>query len=97
MVFNRSPAICTYPDEKCENLIIEVVLPGIEKKDISFKIAEDVFYVDAKKEEIRYWDSYMLCCLVDSEKAVAKYSNGVLNVTVPYKLPLEKLTEVKIE
>ena len=97
MVFNRSPAICTYPDDKDENLIIEVALPGVEKKDISFKIAEDVFYVDAKKEGIRYWDSYMLCCPVDSEKATAKYSNGLLNVTVPYKLLSEKLTEVKIE
>jgi len=97
MVFNRSPAIYTYPDDKGENLIIEVALPGVEKKDISFKIAEDVFYVDAKKEGIRYWDSYMLCCPVDSEKAAAKYSNGLLNVTVPYKLMSEKLTEVKIE
>ena len=30
-----SPSICAYPDEKYENLEIEVILPGVEKKDIS--------------------------------------------------------------
>jgi HSP20 family protein len=36
-----SPTICAYPDDKYENLEIEVVLPGVEKKDISFKIDEN--------------------------------------------------------
>ena len=31
-----SPSICVYPDDKCENVTIEVVLPGVEKKDISY-------------------------------------------------------------
>lgn len=31
-----SPVISAYPDDKYENLLIEVILPGVEKKDISF-------------------------------------------------------------
>jgi HSP20 family molecular chaperone IbpA len=93
----QSPDICAYPDEKYENLQIEVTLPGVEKENISFKIAEDSFYVRAKKEGIEYADSYAICCPVIPEKAVAKYSNGVLKVTVPYQQPFEKALDVKIE
>jgi HSP20 family protein len=92
-----SPVTCAYPDDKYENLEIEVVLPGVEKKDISFKLTDVSFYVRAKKEGVTYLDSYSICCPVNPEKAVAKYSNGVLKVTVPYLQPLEKLVNVKIE
>jgi len=92
-----SPSICAYPDDKYENLEIEVILPGVEKKDISFKITEDGFYVKAIKEGVEYADSYAVCCPVVPEKAVAKYSNGVLKVTVPYQQPFENAVDVKIE
>ena len=92
-----SPSICAYPDDKYENLEIEVVLPGVEKKDISFKITEDGFYVKAVKEGIEYTDSYAVCCPIVPEKAVAKYSNGILKVTVPYQQPFENAVDVKIE
>lgn len=93
-----SPTICACPDEKCENLQIEVTLPGVEKKDISFKISESGFYVKANKEGIEYSGSYSIFCPVIPEKAVARYANGVLTVTVPYLIqPLEKLVDVKIE
>ena len=96
-VLRLSPAICVYPDDKCENTTIEVILPGVEKKDISFKISNSGFYVKATKEGVEYADSYAFCCPVEPEKAVANYLNGVLKVTVPYKQALEKLVNVKIE
>jgi HSP20 family protein len=92
-----SPSICAYPDDKYENLEIEVILPGVDKKDISFKITEDGFYVRATKEGVEYADSYAVCCPVVPEKAAAKYSNGVLKVTVPYQQPFENAVDVKIE
>ena len=92
-----TPVISVYPDDNYENLLIEVILPGVEKKDISFKIDENSFYVAANKEGVTYLDSYSIACPVDPEKTVAKYSNGVLKVTVPYQRPLEKLFNVKIE
>jgi HSP20 family protein len=92
-----SPVTCMYPSDDYENLIIEVILPGIEKKDISFKLDEDSFYVVANKGGVKYLDTYSTCCPVDPKKAVAKYSNGVLKVTVPYQKPLDNLVSVKIE
>ncbi len=37
-VLRLSPSICVYPDEKYENATIEVALPGVEKKDISYPL-----------------------------------------------------------
>jgi HSP20 family protein len=92
-----SPSICAYPDDNYENLEIEVTLPGVEKKDISFKITEDGFYVRATKEGVEYVDNYAICCPVAPEKAKASYSNGILKVTVPYQQPFENAVDVKIE
>jgi Molecular chaperone (small heat shock protein) len=96
-VLRLSPSICVYQDENYENVIIEVALPGVEKKDISFKISDSGFYVRATKEGVKYADSYAFWCPVEPEKAGANYSNGLLKVTVPYKQTLEKLVNVKIE
>lgn len=68
-----SPVTCMYPDEKYENLIIEVVLPDVEKTDISFKLDEDSFYIAANKAGVKYLDTYSTCCPVVPKKAVAKY------------------------
>ena len=96
-ILRLSPVISAYPDDEFENLEIEVVLPGVEKKNITFKITEGGFYVKATKEGVAYADSYTVCCPVSPEKAVANYSNGVLKVKVPYQQPFEKAVDVKIE
>lgn len=96
-VLRLSPVVSVYPDDTYENLIIEVVLPGVEKKDISFKVVEDGFYIKATKEGVEYADSYAVCCPIDPEKAIATYSNGILKVTVPYQEPFENAVDVKID
>ena len=96
-VSRLSPYISVYPDDISEKLIIEVVLPGVEKKDIYFKISDGGFYVKARKEGVEYANSYAFCCPVDPEKAVANYLNGLLKVMVPYRPTFEKLVTVKIE
>jgi len=96
-VLRLSPAICAYADDNYENLKIEVILPGIEKKNISFKLAEDGFYVKATKEGVEYVDSYSICCPANPDKAAASYSSGILKVTVPYQKPFENAVDVKIE
>lgn len=35
--------------------------------------------------------------LIDSEKIVAKYENGVLNISLPKKIPLNSSTKIKLE
>lgn len=96
-ILRLSPVICTYPDDTYENSKIEVILPGVEKKDISFKVVEDGFYIKATKEGVEYANSYAVCCPIIPEKATATYSNGVLKVTVPYQQPFENAIEVKID
>lgn len=96
-ILRVSPSICAYPDEEYENLIVEVALPGIEKENISFQLSETGFYLKATNEDIEYIDSYSINCPVVPKKAVAKYSNGLLTVRVPYKESLEKAVNVKIE
>ncbi len=76
---------------------IEVILSGIEKENISFKLEEDGFYLKATKEGVEYVDSYSICCTVNTDKAVAAYSNGILKVTVPYQKPFENEVDRKIE
>lgn len=96
-ILRLSPVISAYPDDEFENLKIEVILPGVEKKNITFKINEDGFYVKATKEGVEYADSYAVCCPVSPEKAIANYSNGLLKVKVPYQQLFEKAVDVKIE
>ncbi len=96
-ILQLSPVISAYPDDESENLEIEVILPGVEKKNITFKITEGGFYVKATKEGVEYADSYAVFCPVRPEKAVANYSNGVLKVKIPYQQPFEKAVDVKIE
>jgi HSP20 family molecular chaperone IbpA len=57
-----------------------VVIPGVEKENIFFKITGVSFYVKAQKEGFTYFDSYSISCPVDPEKAVARYSNDILKV-----------------
>lgn len=96
-ILRLSPIISAYPDDTYENLKIEVILPGVEKKNISFKAVEDGFYIKAAKEGVEYADSYAVCCPINPEKATATYSNGVLKVTIPYQQPFENAVDVKIE
>ena len=96
-VLRLSPDVCVYPDDTSENATVEVVLPGVEKKDISFKLSDNGFYIKATREGVEYAATYAFCCAVEPEKAVAKYSNGLLKVTVPYKQIPEKIVKVKID
>ena len=60
-------------------------------------MVEDGFFINAKKgDDVEYVGTYAFCCPVIPEKAVAKYFNGKLIVTVPYREAL-KAVAVKIE
>jgi HSP20 family molecular chaperone IbpA len=75
---------------------VEIELPGVAKENINFKMHDDSFYINATKEGVEYVTSYAICCPVKPEKAKAKYADGLLSVTVPYKQPFEDAIEVKI-
>lgn len=101
--------------ETDKEVIAAFDMPGIDKKDIELNVTEDTLSVRAekkhevKKEEKGYFHqerSYAgfyrqvhLPAKVLSDKAKAKYDNGVLKVIIPKAQPKkkEKSTKVKVE
>ncbi|MCO5382776.1 MAG: Hsp20 family protein [Methanosarcina sp.] len=80
------------------NLEIEINLLGVKKENIELKMVEDGFFIRAKREEtgVEYAGTYAFCCGVVPEKAVAKYCDGKLYVTVPYRENTETV-DIKIQ
>ncbi|NLZ31167.1 MAG: Hsp20/alpha crystallin family protein [Methanomicrobiales archaeon] len=92
-----APYVCVYSDENEENLHIEIELPGVEKKDITFKMQETGFSVDAVRGDVRYVGTYAISCPVDPDRAKAIFKNGLLTVDVPYiEVAAEEVKEISI-
>lgn len=92
-----SPAVDIY--EEGDDLVVKAELPGINKEDIEVKVTDDYITIsgEKKKEEkvekkdyYRYERSYgsfsrtfRLPIDVQTEKAKAKFENGVLEIRIP--------------
>ncbi len=92
-----TPAVDIY--EEGDDLVIKAELPGINKQDIEVKLTEDHITIsgEKKKEEkieekdyYRYERSYgsfsrtfRLPVEVQTDKAKAKFENGVLEIRIP--------------
>ena len=88
-------------------------LPGVKKEDIDISLTPDVIDISAEsKAEIAreqlpyarrergymaYKRSMRLPAAVIPDKAKARFNNGVLEVTMPRKEPVEKVKGVKVE
>ncbi len=92
-----SPDVFSCSDDQ-GNMEIEIDIPGVKKENIELKMVEDGFFIRAKREEtgVEYAGTYAFCCGVVPEKAVAKYLNGKLYVTVPYRDAVETV-DVRIQ
>ena len=107
-----APAVDMWEDEN--NIYVEADLPGIEQKDISVKVKDEALIISAKKEQQKeekkknyhYYERFSgnfyraigLPTSVDTNKIVAKYKSGVLNVTLPKKEEKkEKAVDITIE
>ncbi|KAF5041257.1 hypothetical protein DSECCO2_524850 [anaerobic digester metagenome] len=88
-----APYVCAYSDENEENLHIEIELPGVEKKDITFKMQETSFSIDASRGDVRYVGTYAIGCPVDTDRAKATFRNGLLTVDAPYVQPVAEETK----
>lgn len=95
-MMRQTPCVYACDGENGENINIEIDLPGVKKEDIILKITENSFSVKGIAEDVEYAGIYTTCCPVIPEKAVAKYSNDMLIVTIPYK-ELHEEVELKIE
>ncbi len=92
-----TPDIISCSDDQ-GNLEIEVTLIGVKKENIELKMVEDGFFIRAKREEtgVEYVGTYAFCCGVITEKAVARYSDDKLYITVPFRQNTEVM-DIKIQ
>jgi HSP20 family protein len=88
-----APYVCAYSDENEEYLHIEIELPGVDKKDITFKMQETSFSIDAPRGDVRYVGTYAIGCPVDPDRAKATFRNGLLTVDAPYIRPVAEETK----
>ena len=92
-----SPAVCAMPDEKHENLHIEIELPGVEKEDISLQTHKDSFFIKAPGDDLEFAGSYAVCCPVEVEKARARYRNGLLSIDIPCLKTQEHAKQIPVQ
>ncbi|MFH0952084.1 MAG: Hsp20/alpha crystallin family protein [Patescibacteria group bacterium] len=94
-----TPAVDVYEDK--DNVIVETPLAGIKPEDVDIEIEENVLMLSGKTEkksevdeknfyrkEIRTGSFHRAVALpkaVDSDKAEAKFTNGILKITIPKK------------
>jgi len=88
---------CTCVSHEAGRLNIEVQLPGVDKNDISLDMRRDSFCVAASmRDDTEYSGCFSLAHEVESDKAEAKYENGLLRIFAPIK-DWEKKTHVMIQ
>lgn len=91
-----APEICSYVDDNHTRLTLEIAVPGVRREEIALKMHEDSFNLSAPREDVEYVTALSFCCPVKPEKAEAKYENGLLKITVPFKDPMEDAVKIEI-
>ncbi len=86
----------TFLDDKGENYLIDVELPGVKKKDIEVSMHDDLFHINAEKKDLTFHGHLHFPLKVNPKKAQAKFSNGLLKVTVPIKEKRKPPTKIKV-
>jgi HSP20 family protein len=95
----RSPAVDV--QEKDDEYLMEVELPGLTDKDIELNVEDNVLTLSSKKEESKeekkngylirerrnheFARTFILPAEVDREKIKAEFKNGLLMVSIPKK------------
>ncbi len=91
-----SPDVCSYTDEDHTKLTLEISLPGVRKEDIDLKMHDDSFALSAPRDDVEYVTTLAFCCPVRFQAAEARYENGLLRVTVPFKDPMDDAVKITV-
>lgn len=95
-----APRVDIYSDE--ENIYLLADLPGVEEKDVQVQLEKDQLIISGKTSnkdiqgELRYSEfrtgeykrTFTLTESVEEDRISAVYKNGVLNLTLPKRKPL---------
>jgi len=83
--------------DEAENVRVVVELPGVEKKDIQMKGADDALTISVNTPSRKYHKEIQLPTAVDPETSKATYNNGVLEVLLRKARPKPRGKEIRIE
>lgn len=78
----RDPYVDVSVNDKDHTLKIVSEMPGIEKSDIKLNVSDKLVLVSAQHGERKYEKKIPLPSKVDENSAKAKYTNGVLEITL---------------
>ena len=84
-------------DDKGENYIIEIALPGVDKKNINLQMHDDLISVRAERTDAAFVGHLHFPLKVHPKKAVAKFKQGLLVVQVPVKEKRGPPVSIKIK
>ena len=92
-----APVTVAYADGENRKLVVEFAIPGAPSDTIDVKILEDSVHLTAPARDIEYVSALALAWPVKPDKAEAIYENGLLQIEVPFKDPMEDAVKVAIK
>jgi len=84
-------------DDKGENYIVEIELPGVDRKNIELTMHEDMISVRAERRDLTLLGHLHFPLKVNHKKAKAVFKQGLLAVQVPVKEKRGPPVTVKIK
>jgi len=83
-------------DAKGESYLVEVELPGVNRKDIELSMHDDLIHIHAERKDLALHGHLHFPLKVSPRKAEATFNSGLLKVTVPLKEKRKPPTKIKI-
>jgi HSP20 family protein len=84
-------------DDTGANYLVEIELPGVEKKNIDLKMHEDLISVRAERTDVAFMGHLHFPLRVNPKKAKATFKQGLLLVQVPVKEKRSPPLSIKVK